>query len=63
MLNMAVPFGVRLRDPWRRFGLMLGLYALIYLLGSMSTPAVSLTALSVGYVEEYGDLMFNEYRK
>ncbi len=48
--SLAVPFGVRVRDPWRRYGLMLGLYAVIYVLGAMSLPAVSLTALGVGYI-------------
>jgi len=47
---LAVPFGVRVRDPWRRFGMLLGLYALLCVLGALPIPLVSLTALAVGYV-------------
>jgi hypothetical protein len=47
---LAVPFGVRVRAPLPRFGLLLGLYAVLFALGSVGSPAVSLTALAVGYV-------------
>ena len=47
---LAVPFGVRVRDPWWRYGRLLGLYAAIFLLGALPVRDVSLTALAIGYV-------------
>jgi hypothetical protein len=47
---LAVPFGVRVRDPVGRYALLLGLYAALFVLGAMPTPALSLSALAVGYL-------------
>src|SRR5262245_28388574 len=46
----AVPFGARIRDPLPRYGVMFGMFALIYLLGSLHLGLVSLFALGFGYV-------------
>jgi hypothetical protein len=46
----AVPFGVGVRDPLRRYALLLGLYALIFVLGALPVPVLPLAALAVGYV-------------
>ena len=47
---LAIPFGVRVRNPWQRYGMLLGLYTLLFILGSLSSQVVSLTALAIGYV-------------
>lgn len=47
---LAVPFGVRVRAPSLRFGLLLGVYAVLFALGSLSSSSVSLGALAIGYV-------------
>ncbi len=47
---LALPFGVRVRDPLRRYAILLGLYALLLVLGSLPDPVVSLSALAIGYV-------------
>lgn len=47
---IAVPFGVRIRDPRPRYALMLGVYALIYLLGALPIHLLPLIALGFGYV-------------
>jgi hypothetical protein len=46
----AVPFGVRVRDPRRRYALLLGLYALIFALGALPVLVLPLAALAAGYV-------------
>ena len=48
--SLAVPFGVRVRDPVRRYALMLGLYTVLFVLGSQPSPGVSLPALAIAYV-------------
>src|SRR5262245_31458138 len=45
----AVPFGVRIRDPGRRYAVMLCVFAAIYLLGALPLPWLPLVALGVGY--------------
>src|SRR3954454_453829 len=47
---LAVPFGVRVRDPVRRYSMLLGLYAVLFTLAALPIPLLSLTALAVGYV-------------
>jgi hypothetical protein len=46
----AVPFGTRIADPRRRYAVLLGAFALIYVLGALPVPVVPLVALAVGYV-------------
>src|SRR5947207_2178046 len=46
----AVPFGTRVRDPRVRYPLLLGIYALIYLLGALPIPYLPLVALGFGYI-------------
>jgi hypothetical protein len=46
----AVPFGVNIADPRRRFPLLLGLYAVIYLDAALAPPASALLGLAFGYV-------------
>jgi hypothetical protein len=47
---LAVPFGVHVKDPRRRYALMLGLFALLYLVGLLPVPALPLVALGFAYV-------------
>jgi hypothetical protein len=47
---LAVPFGVRVRDPVRRYAMLVGLYVLLFVLGALPIPLVSLSALAVGYL-------------
>jgi hypothetical protein len=47
---LAVPFGVRIAHPLRRYALMLGLYAVIYVLGALRVGYLPLVALGFGYV-------------
>jgi hypothetical protein len=45
-----VPFGVRVRDPRRRYAILLGVFALIYVLGALPVRLLPLVALAFGYV-------------
>ncbi len=47
---VAVPFGVGVRDPVRRYALLLGLYAVLFVLGALHVPILSLSALALGYI-------------
>lgn len=47
---MAIPFGVTIRDPRVRYGMMLGLFLVIYIVGSLPMRGVPLIALACGYV-------------
>src|SRR5947209_4211712 len=47
---LAVPFGVRVRDPVRRYAMLLGLFAVLFVLGALPVPLVALPALAAGYV-------------
>jgi hypothetical protein len=47
---LAVPFGARVRDPWRRYGMLLGLFAVLFLLGMLDVPNIALPALAVAYI-------------
>jgi hypothetical protein len=47
---LATPFGVRVREPVRRYALLLGLYAVLFILGALPIPILSLSALAIGYV-------------
>jgi hypothetical protein len=47
---LAVPFGVRIANPARRYALMLGLFAVIYVVGSLPMRYLSLIVLGLGYV-------------
>jgi hypothetical protein len=46
----AVPFGVRLRQPHRRYAVLLGMFAFLYVLGSLTLNVLPLLALGFGYV-------------
>src|SRR5262245_20254589 len=46
----AIPFGTQIADPRRRYSVLLGIFAVIYVLGSLPIPYVPLVALAVGYV-------------
>src|SRR5262249_61157088 len=46
----AVPFGARIRDPLPPYGVMFGLFALIYLLGSLPLGLGSLFPLGFGFL-------------
>jgi hypothetical protein len=45
----AIPFGVRVRDPLPRYALLLGVYALIFIMGSLQIRTLPLLALVFGY--------------
>src|SRR5437899_9501139 len=47
---LAVPFGVQVRDPRIRYGILLGLFALICIVGALPVQGVPLVALGFGYV-------------
>jgi hypothetical protein len=47
---LAVPFGVWVRDPARRYALLLGTFAVIYILGSLPLHLLPLLALGYGYL-------------
>jgi hypothetical protein len=47
---LAAPFGVWVRDPGPRFALLLGTFAVIYVLGSLPVRWVPLVALGYGYL-------------
>src|SRR5215470_198909 len=46
----AVPFGVRIANPRVRYPILLGVFALIYFLGSLHIQLLPLVALGFGYV-------------
>src|SRR5262245_5638640 len=46
----AVPFGVRIADPRRRYPVLLGVFALIYVVGSLHIHLLPLLVLGFGYV-------------
>jgi HEAT repeat protein len=50
LVGFADLFGVRIQSPLRRYAVLLGVYAFIYLLGSLPIPVIPLAALGVGYV-------------
>jgi hypothetical protein len=46
----AIPFGVLVADPRKRYAIMLSAFAVLYVLGALTIPVVPLVALAVGYV-------------
>ena len=50
LVNLATPFGVRITEPRKRYGILFGIYAVIYGIGSLPVPVLPLIALTVGYV-------------
>src|SRR4051794_36508576 len=46
----AIPFGVLIADPLKRFSVMLGVFAVLFLLGALPMPTVPLIALGLAYV-------------
>jgi hypothetical protein len=46
----AIPFGVRISDPGRRFAVLLGVYAVIYVMGALPLSILPLVALGFGYL-------------
>src|SRR5262245_58293768 len=50
LVRLAGPFGVRVADPARRYGLLLTLYGVIYVVGALPLVGLPLVALGVGYV-------------
>ena len=46
----AVPFGVRVREPRRRFAILQGVFAGLFLLGALPIPYVPLIAIGLGYI-------------
>ena len=50
LVYLATPFGVHVKEPGRRYAILLGIYAIIYLLGLLPIPVVPLVALTYGYI-------------
>jgi hypothetical protein len=50
LVFVATPFGVRVTDARRRYAILLGIYAVIYILGVLPIPVVPLVALTIGYI-------------
>jgi hypothetical protein len=48
--SLAVPFGVQIRDPRVRYAVLLGLFAVIYVVGALPVHGIPLVALAFGYV-------------
>src|SRR5215471_6222805 len=46
----AYPFGVHIRDPRKRYPLLLGVFLAIYVLGCFPLGMLPLIALGLGYV-------------
>lgn len=49
-VGLAALFGVNQTDPLRRYGTLLGIYAVLYALALLPLPVLPLLALAVGYV-------------
>ena len=47
---IAIPFGVRVREPRKRFAILQGVFAGLFLLGALPFAYVPLVALALGYV-------------
>lgn len=50
LVAFALPFGVHVTDPRKRYPLLLGAFTLLYILGALPLGMPSLAALAVGYV-------------
>src|SRR4051812_22325337 len=48
--RIAIPFGVLVREPRKRFAILQGVFAGLFLLGALPVPYVPLVALALGYV-------------
>jgi hypothetical protein len=48
--SLAVPFGVRVRDTRLRYAILLGVFAVTYLLGALHLGKLSLYAIVFGYI-------------
>lgn len=50
LVAVAVPFGVRIQPRLQRFGVLAGIYVILYLIGLLPVPLLALTALALGYL-------------
>jgi hypothetical protein len=50
LVAFALPFGVVIRDPRRRYPVLLGMYAFLYVLALLPIPHLPLAALAVAYL-------------
>jgi hypothetical protein len=50
LVAAARPFGVDVVNPWKRYGVLLGVYAVIYLVALLPVPWLPLAALAFGYI-------------
>ena len=48
--QLAIPFGVHIVDPRKRFAVLQGVFLVIYILGLLHLPWVPLIALGYGYL-------------
>jgi hypothetical protein len=47
---MAVPFGARVREPRRRYAILLGAFGFLFLVGALPVPYLPLAALAAAYL-------------
>ena len=50
MVYVATPFGVHIKGSRQRYAVLLGIYAVIFIVGFMPIPVVPLVALTIGYI-------------
>lgn len=50
LVALAVPFGVHIQPRWQRFGVLMGIYLVIYLVALLPVPVLPLAALLFGYL-------------
>jgi hypothetical protein len=48
--GIAIPFGVQVREPRKRFAILQGVFAGLFVLGALPVPYVPLIALALGYI-------------
>jgi hypothetical protein len=50
LVECARPFGVNFVNPWTRYSIFVGVYAVVYSIAVLPLPIVSLCALGIGYI-------------
>lgn len=50
LVAFAVPFGVHVKDPRKRYAILLGVFAVLFVLGGVPLGGLSLAALGVAFV-------------
>jgi hypothetical protein len=50
LIVIAVPFGVHIREPRRRYAVLLGVFACLFVIGALPVPYLPLLALAAAYL-------------